>query len=153
MEEVSAMKFLKYISLFLFLGLLFYNCKKSKNDEKIADYRDKYCGNWFFTTINGDSLGHVWNPFDTIYFNGTIVKNSLSDSIIEIQYDSIRPLEVYKIDPKIELNGNLAFSIYSGFFQGKINLQDNIQLQMLQGLYMSGGNSFVRKTIGKKINM
>ncbi len=146
------MKFLKNILFILFLALLFSTCKKSKNEETILDYRDKYCGNWFFTTISGDSSGYgYWIPFDTIYFNGTIVKSLLSDSIIDIQYDSIRPLIDYRISPKIELNGNLSFSFSSGFFLGKIYLQNIIHLQMLQGLYMSGGNSYIRKTTGNKI--
>ena len=137
--------------ILVFLILLLCNCKKKENASPVADYRDIYCGNWFFTTISGDSTASkTWIPFDTIFFNGTIIKNTSSDSLIDIQFDSIRTLTMYKISPKVDKSGILSYTIYSGFFQGQFNFKDLNQLHMVQGQYMSGDNSYLRKTIGKK---
>jgi hypothetical protein len=145
------MKFSIQIFFILCLNIFFWSCKKNENKESIVDYREKYCGNWFFTTIDGDSTGWgTWIPFDTIFYNGTISKSSLSDSIVDIQYDSIKPLGYYKINPKVNSNGSLSFIISGGFFKGYIDLKKLTQLDMVQGYYMSGGASYLQKTTGKK---
>jgi hypothetical protein len=139
------------IFLILIVTICFWGCKKNDNKESIVDYRDNYCGNWLFTTINGDSTGSgTWIPFDTIVYNGIIIKSSLSDSIVEIQYDSIKPLGDYKINPKVNSNGLLSFTISGGFFKGNIELKNLIQLNMVQGYYMSGCASYLQKTSGIK---
>lgn len=106
--------------VFLFLG-----CEKES-----IDYRDKYCGEWYFTTIiRSFSMENESSSHDTIYYDGLIWYENKDSIIIEYRENRVLEFEINDsgeifIDRYYPTHGefidenNVNFNLYSGGLGG-----------------------------------
>ena len=122
---MKAKHFFCYLAV---IAVLFTACKKDK------DYRDKWVGDWDFTTIDYHKYGIVHDPFieetDTTYFIGTIEKHGTNRLKITFNPDAIEPFPIKGLMyPKVDDSGTISYpeyissllSYYYGTFSGSIS--------------------------------
>jgi len=144
--------------LFLFF-LVFTNCEKEEEKE---GYREAFCGDFFFETIQGwETISNTGNS-DTIEFYSSIRMVDNTDSLILIQYkpgDNISKCGNLSYGSSIEAiingDGELVFdinyelcphTIFNGFFIGV----DSIQVDITE--YALGGKVFQKISGYRKNN-
>jgi len=125
------------------------SCEKEKEP---VDYREAFCGNFFFETIYGwETISNTGNS-DTVEFYSNITKVANTDSVILIQYkpgENMMNCGDYSYGSSIEViittDGDLVFdinhevcphTILNGFFIGV----DSIQVDITE--YSLGGKEF-----------
>ncbi|HPE35419.1 MAG TPA: hypothetical protein PLI65_11550 [Bacteroidales bacterium] len=124
---------------FIIISLAFLIGCDKKNDNN-EDYRDKYVGEYKFTTFSimkewDFQLDTIHVTYDTIKFSGSIIKYENEKLTItfqshetepELDSTHLKPLTLGKIYPTVDLNGTLSYpefvkyggGIFSGMFIG-----------------------------------
>lgn len=108
-------------------------CEK-KEEIKIVDYRDKYCGDFYFTFhYSFSSTAKHYYVDDTFYYKGNISKKKYVDDVIIVKYGdrhidcAMDSIYGEYIEVKVNSDGKFQFtrfeecrifSGYSGYFQG-----------------------------------
>ena len=125
-----------FIFLVIVLGIHCASCEKI-----LFDYRNKYCGDWYFTNIyrSWDMDNPENNSRDTGYYNGSIWYENKDH--IKIEYSSNHTIEF-----EINKNGEITLDSYYPV-GGKFSDENTVQFSLHSG--GMGGGSGVTVT-GKK---
>jgi hypothetical protein len=124
---------MRFKIIYLAIILSFPGCEKKDNNE-IVDYREKYCGDFYFTVeYSFSSTGSHQYEDNKFFFEGNISKKKYFDDVIIVKYseryDDCETDSIYGeyIEARVNTSGEFQFtrfeecsmkSGFSGNFQG-----------------------------------